>query len=58
MRNVYVNKECIEEVYRYIGMNKAETWSWEVESGKICINKAMDMNDAFRINSCWGIADV
>lgn len=34
MRNVYVNKECIEEVYRYIGMNKAETWSWEVESGK------------------------
>ena len=86
MSNVYANKECIEEVYRYIGMNKAETWSWKVESGNIRVNKAMDMNDAFcikkkiynlvnsdyrsrktrerysvkefRIESCWGIADV
>ena len=67
-------------------MNKAETWSWKVESGNIRVNKAMDMNDAFcikkkiynlvnsdyrsrktrerysvkefRIESCWGIADV
>lgn len=37
----------VEYIYNIMGINKAETWSWEYKGfNKLIINKYMDMNDA------------
>ena len=39
--------DSIGEIYRFMGINKAETWSWDVNRwNRLFIEKCMDMNDA------------
>lgn len=42
----------LSELYRWVGINKAATWSWETKSlNQLYINKIMDMNDAIQLKS-------
>lgn len=46
-----ITKEnTIAEIYRMVGINKAETWSWNVKSwNRLFIEKNMDMDDAMNL---------
>lgn len=42
----------ISDLYRLVGINKAATWSWNVERwNRVDINKTMDMNDAMQLKN-------
>ena len=44
------SKGDILQIYRYLGLNKAESWSWKKCSyNAVNIDKTMDMNEALRL---------